>query len=212
MQFKIRFLFRFVDFFTIFICTFAMNCDFSEDKSCLDVFDSSEASKNPKCFCTNLCPDTLPELKANCLSGQMLPDECGTCLVCAKTRGQECGGFKNRIGTCILGFKCLVRFNANDPQEEHQAVGTCVDEDSPLCPGPEVFNLDDGVNCRPGRLGIISEALYCPVINGQKNVAVVEESTTITSTTTPPLDFIQRPSTLIDLLLSHIPRPGILFK
>ena len=92
-------------FFTI---TFAMNCDFSEDKSCLNVLDS-EASEKPKCFCTNLCPVSLPQLKRNCTSGQMFPDECGTCLVCAKTRGQDCGGFRNKIGVCSVGLRCLVR-------------------------------------------------------------------------------------------------------
>ena len=49
--------------------TFAMNCDFSEDKSCLNVLDS-EASEKPKCFCTNLCPVSLPQLKRNCTSGK----------------------------------------------------------------------------------------------------------------------------------------------
>ena len=54
-------------FFTV---TFAMNCDFSEDKSCLNVLDS-EASEKPKCFCTNLCPVSLPQLKRNCTSGKV---------------------------------------------------------------------------------------------------------------------------------------------
>ena len=85
----------------------------------------------------------------------MLPDECGSCLVCAKDRGQGCGGFRNEVGTCSLGLKCLVRFNvprdSDGWKEENNAVGTCVSEESPLCPGPDSLSVEDGVNCRPGR-------------------------------------------------------------
>merc|ERR1719270_603995 len=195
-----------------------MNCDFSEDKSCLNVLDS-EASENPKCFCTNLCPISLHELKRNCTSGQMFPDECGTCLVCAKSRGEECGGLRNKIGICSAGLKCLVRFsiprNSDGRQEENEAVGTCVSEDSSLCPGPDVLSLDDGVNCRPGRLGIIADAFYCPLIDRQKNAGaedVTKAATTttmiITTTATTP-GLIDKPfnrPTLIELILSNVPR------
>ena len=45
-----------------------MNCDYPDEKPCLNVFDS-EPQGNPKCYCTNLCPISLEELKKNCTSG-----------------------------------------------------------------------------------------------------------------------------------------------
>ena len=93
----------------------------------------------PKCYCTSTCPIPLDDLKSNCTSGQLLPDLCGTCLICAKSRGQKCGGLNNQLGVCGVGLKCLVRFQlkrgSHGIQEENNATGTCVSDTSDLCPG-----------------------------------------------------------------------------
>ena len=68
------------------------------------------------------------------------------------------------------------------------------------------------INCR---LGIIADALYCPVTDRQKNAGSGEVTTTASTTTTTStefLDFIPNPlgpnkPNLIDLILSNIPRP-----
>ena len=94
---------------------------------------------SPKCYCTKTCPIPLEELKRNCTSGQLHPDQCSTCLQCAKSRGQECGGLSNRLGVCGVGLRCLVRFNvpkgSNGRLQENNSAGECVSEDSKSCPG-----------------------------------------------------------------------------
>ena len=52
----------------------------------------------PQCYCTDLCQDKLGDLAAGCASGQLLADGCGACLVCARARGQTCGGSFNVLG------------------------------------------------------------------------------------------------------------------
>ena len=141
----------------------------------------------------------------NCTLGQLLPDECSTCLQCAKMRGESCGGFRNRRGQCGTGLRCLVRFSvprgSDGRKEENSAEGICVADDSTLCPSPGVEHLEDGVNCRPGRLGIVSEALYCPLRSTE-----TDDSST---TSTPAGDSVtseKRPS-LVEILLSNVPNP-----
>ena len=59
------------------------------------------------------------------------------------------------------------------------------------------------MNCR---LGIIADALYCPVTDSRKSAVsgeVTTSSTAITSTT----EFAPNRPTLIELVLSNIPRP-----
>ncbi len=140
--------------------------------------------------------------------GQLLPDECSVCLQCAKTRGQACGGYKNRRGQCGLGLRCLVRFNvprgSDGRDEENSGEGQCVAEDSPLCPGAGVKHLEDGVNCRPGRLGIVSEALYCPL--NSKEVETADSSTIGQASADDPVKTAKRPS-LVAILLSNVPNP-----
>ena len=100
---------------------------------------NDHSTSRPKCYCTTTCPIPLADLKSNCTSGQLLPDLCGTCLICAKSRGQECGGLNNQFGVCGVGLKCLVRFQlkrgSHGIQEENNANGTCVSDTSDLCPG-----------------------------------------------------------------------------
>ncbi len=112
-------------------------------------------------------------------------------------------------GTCGVGLKCLVRFNVprntDGRKQENEATGICVPEDSALCPGPDVLSLEEGVNCRPGRLGIISDALYCPELGAAKastTPAPVQVPTGPPFPTRPP----NAPS-LVDLLLFKIPVP-----
>ena len=184
----------------------------------------------PKCYCTSTCPIPLDDLKSNCTSGQLLPDLCGTCLICAKSRGQKCGGLNNQLGVCGVGLRCLVRFQlkrgSHGIQEENNATGTCVSDTSDLCPGkyilqnkfsfvfqffhfsgPEIEHLRDGINCRPGRLGIISEALYCKSestgLKSSAQTTTPTSNTPIKITITPPDD---APS-LIQILLDGLPRP-----
>ena len=72
-----------------------INCDFPENSTCLNVFDS-EPAEHPKCYCTDLCPVPLETLKKECKSGQLLANQCHSCLECAKSRGEKCGGLQNR--------------------------------------------------------------------------------------------------------------------
>ena len=93
--------------------------------------------------------------------------------------------------------KGLVRFNvprdSDGRSEENSAIGICVPENSNLCPGPDQLSLQEGINCRPGRLGIISEALHCP-----KTDSKIQQNLPETG---------QRPPSLIQILLSQIPDP-----
>ncbi len=166
-----------------------------------------------------------------CASGQLLADTCGTCLKCAKAEGQSCGGLKNIEGECGVGLTCLVRYNVprngNGRVQENRgkrevnthefvmimfcfvAVGTCVDKDSPLCPKASSETLRDGVNCRPGRLGIVAQALYCPVMNQGNNRRQVASAPAASQTTNGvPIQPPPRPpqqQTLVQVLLDHLP-------
>jgi hypothetical protein len=75
----------FVIFVLIFKTANGMNCDYPEEKTCLDVNENTPINL-PKCYCTPLCATQLGELQNICKSGQLLPDECGICLKCAKTK------------------------------------------------------------------------------------------------------------------------------
>ena len=61
----------------------------------------------------------------------------------------------------------------------------------------EVEHLQDGVNCRPGRLGIVAEALYCR----SDDITEVTERTPL-KVSPPP----NAPS-LIQLLFTGVPNP-----
>ena len=67
------------------------------DPECLDVFTHVPSSL-PKCYCTDLCEDKLGDLVTTCASGQLVADGCGACLLCARARGQTCGGSFNVLG------------------------------------------------------------------------------------------------------------------
>ena len=141
------------------------DCD-RNGPQCLDVFTHSPATL-PKCYCTSVCQGRLTDLVRTCASGQLHADGCGTCLTCARAQGQSCGGRHNILGVCASGLACLIRFNQNaaDPRfEEQTSSGTCVDVDSNRCPHSTDRTQKKGVNCRPGRVGILAEALYCPVL------------------------------------------------
>jgi hypothetical protein len=74
---------------------------------CLRVFDHKPAHL-PKCYCTSICEKPLAEVARNCASNQLLADDCGACLVCARALGQSCGGMRNIVGTCAGGLVCKV--------------------------------------------------------------------------------------------------------
>ena len=63
---------------------------------------------------------------------------------------------------CAGGLSCLIEFD--DPAEEQVKGGVCVPQESPRCPRSTDRPPKEGVNCRPGQLGIIAEALYCPTL------------------------------------------------
>nr|ADD38120.1 Cysteine-rich motor neuron 1 protein [Lepeophtheirus salmonis] len=143
-------------------------CNMNE--KCLKVFDH-EPRTWPKCYCTSLCQESLNQLNFNCSSGQALWDNCGICLRCAKARGERCGGPHNVDGMCASGLACLIKVDPSLPpkesiEEEQRSFGLCVDETSDDCPktgsSQAARERTLGVNCRPGRIGILLEALYCP--------------------------------------------------
>ena len=77
------------------------------DPDCLDVF-THEPSHLPKCYCTDLCEENLKTLVPKCASNELHADGCGACLVCARARGEKCGGNHNVLGLCASGMVCKV--------------------------------------------------------------------------------------------------------
>ena len=85
--------------------------------------------------------------------------------------GQSCGGAHNVLGQCAGGLVCLVKVPEdveNFREAEINAVGKCVTESSPECPRSTDKEKKKNVNCRPGQIGILAEALYCPKLNELK--------------------------------------------
>jgi len=123
----------------------------------------------PKCYCTNLCVDHLEDLIRECSSGQVHADGCGPCLTCAKALGEPCGGKFNVLGHCASGLVCQIEISdekrtaAERRAEEQSGSGVCSDR-NPRCPrsGVTPSEANRNVFCRPGRLGILVEALHCP--------------------------------------------------
>ena len=64
-------------------------------------------------FCTGSClchvvPNfSCPPPPNCCESGMYSYDECGCCLVCAKSELRSCGGGQNNQGYCAKGLACL---------------------------------------------------------------------------------------------------------
>ena len=165
----------------IFIGVIYAQCPAKRPSDCLGVF-SHAPSHLPKCYCNpSRCNNSRPEDFAHtCPSGQLHEDACGLCLVCARARGQRCGGAANRLGICAGGLACKVR---NDGRDDR--AGVCVDVNDPECPTSE--NKARSFQCRPGRTGILAEALYCPQIQSCDNDRV-------TTTRRPPTT-TRRPTT-----------------
>jgi len=152
--------------------SFAVDCGINDRNTrCLDVF-SSEPANLPKCYCTDLCENSLDDLKHNCASGELHQDGCGACLTCAKALGESCGGQFNVFGSCAGGLTCLVDIprNTSTSSSERRTVenaltGVCVSDRSSQCPTASVSAsaFTGSKLCRPGRRGIIAEALYCQI-------------------------------------------------
>ena len=156
----------------------AVDCGINNrNENCLDVF-TSKPTNLPKCYCTELCAkeenfeNNLESLKHNCASGELHQDGCGSCLTCAKALGESCGGQFNVVGTCAGGLTCLINIprglrGGERRAAENSVTGTCVSDRSSECPKPSVSSSASisgkGKLCRPGRRGIIAEALYCPI-------------------------------------------------
>jgi hypothetical protein len=134
-------------------------------------------------------------------------------------QGEECGGYFNRDGICGTGLTCLVRFeiprNGDGRSQENVASGQCVDSNSPLCPDASSEDLKDGVNCRPGSLGILANALYCPDFGAKNQQDQRNNNANNNKKPTPPpvtpRPRPQRPAvttvqpTLIQILFGNLP-------
>merc|ERR1712141_792053 len=154
----------------------AVDCGINDRNTrCLDVF-SSQPANLPKCYCTDLCENSLQFLKHNCASGELHQDGCGACLTCAKALGESCGGQFNVFGSCAGGLTCLVDIPRNTSTSsterrtvENALTGVCVSDRSSQCPTASVSSsaFSGSKLCRPGRRGIIAEALYCPIKTDQ---------------------------------------------
>merc|ERR1712141_867399 len=122
----------------------AVDCGINDRNTrCLDVF-SSQPANLPKCYCTDLCENSLQFLKHNCASGELHQDGCGACLTCAKALNQTCGGQFNVFGSCAGGLTCLVDIprDVSEVSEkrklENSATGVCVSDRSSECPTASV--------------------------------------------------------------------------
>ena len=164
--------------------SWAVDCGINDRNTrCLDVF-SSNPENLPKCYCTDLCEQSLDFLKHNCASGELHQDGCGSCLTCAKALKQTCGGQFNVLGSCAGGLTCLINIpkkisRVSERREaENLAVGFCVSDRSSECPTASVSAsaFSGSKLCRPGRRGIIAEALYCPTQNEQTRCATVAKA------------------------------------
>ena len=163
----------------------AVDCGINDRNTiCLDVF-SSEPATLPKCYCTDLCENSLDFLKHKCASGELHQDGCGACLTCAKALGETCGGQFNVLGSCAGGLTCLIDIPRNTSRRasekrlvENAAAGICVSDRSSECPTAAVSAsaFSGSKLCRPGRRGIIAEAIYCPKINAENRCSTTTQT------------------------------------
>ncbi len=177
---------------------------------CLAVFTHTPAYL-PKCYCTDTCPLQLGALVHTCTSGQLHADpHCGACLVCAKALGQDCGGRSNREGVCAAGLVCKVAIpkDARDKKTaEQNTIGRCVRDIDPDCASStesdqQQRDKDALWRCRPGLLGIVAEALYCPDLERTSAQQGKPGRTppSASSTSTPGSDALPKPPTLLEIL------------
>ena len=161
----------------------AVDCGINDRNTrCLDVYSSHPADL-PKCYCTDLCEQSLDYLKYNCPSGELHQDGCGTCLTCAKALNHTCGGQFNVLGSCAGELTCLIEIpreisrNSERRTAENAAVGVCVSDRSSECPTASVSAsaFSGRKLCRPGRRGIIADALYCQKQSEQTRCATTKQ-------------------------------------
>ena len=161
----------------------AVDCGINNRNTrCLDVYSSNPADL-PKCYCTDLCEHSLDFLKHNCPSGELHQDGCGACLTCAKALNQTCGGQFNVQGSCAGALTCLIDIPrgisriSERRKAENAAMGVCVSDRSSECPTASVSSsaFSGRKLCRPGRRGIIAEALYCPIQNEQTRCSTTKQ-------------------------------------
>lgn len=175
-----------------------MGMECPKTPNCLHVFTHSPAHL-PKCYCSpNQCSNRPEDFAHTCPSGELHEDLCGICLVCARARGQSCGGQGNRSGVCAGGLLCKVATGRN----EQRSTGICVSDTDSDCPKSSVADLGGGnskkkFNCRPGRRGILSEALYCPkASNCDLSKSTEQTSTTVQQQRPRPANSRKRPTLL----------------
>ena len=83
----------------------------------------TQALSCPKCDAGVIkCPE-IHKLKCK---GRLVTDVCGCCAVCAKVKGENCGGPFNITGKCDCGLKCLKSPKDIATMGEFNAKGTCV--------------------------------------------------------------------------------------
>ena len=71
------------------------------------------------------CEDQLfcqPIDVSDCASEELVTDVCDCCDVCAKAKGERCGGVWNTFGKCASYLRCHPPYDPQNPNES----GTCV--------------------------------------------------------------------------------------
>lgn len=180
-----------------------LDCGDKKNLQCLDVF-TREPSNLPKCYCTDVCSDHLDDVTLQCASGQAHADGCGSCLTCAKALGEPCGGKFNILGQCASGLSCLVEIpgDKRTPNErktaEQASAGICTSDRDSRCPKSGVTQSaqNRNISCRPGRLGILVEALYCPSRSDSLSGSQMSLQSPSTTTRAPP----KRPFSVLHIL------------
>merc|ERR1711936_592447 len=69
---------------------------------------------------------------ACCPSGSYILGECGCCEVCAKAKGETCGGPWDIFGSCAAGLRCLRQCEDNEDKSYYciliNETGVCLKE------------------------------------------------------------------------------------
>jgi hypothetical protein len=78
-----------------------------------------------RCRCDSPHVKCTPVYKLNCAGG-LVRDVCGCCAVCAKVKGEKCGGPWNLRGRCGCGLRCRKSPKVIAQVGEFNAGGICV--------------------------------------------------------------------------------------
>mgnify|MGYP002803633958 CR=1 FL=1 len=70
-------------------------------------------------------PPCVPLYKLNCKGG-LVKDVCGCCAICAKLKGEKCGGPWDILGKCDCGLTCYKSPTVIAQMGEFNARGKCI--------------------------------------------------------------------------------------